>query len=91
MGKVIATRIETDKWYSIIESLKKDGWKVTSEYNLFDKGIDFDLYELAKMGEKIIFSWDNWFEGEIKCSEERIRKIENYFGIKFKFGKPEHL
>ena len=59
MEKLIATDIKTKDWYSIIESLKKDGWKVTNEYNQFDKGIDFDLYELILNGEKIVFAWDN--------------------------------
>ena len=91
MSVKIATSIETGKWYSIIKSLKRNGWKVVSEYNLFDKGIDFDLYELKKNGEKIIFAWDNWFEGEIKCSEERMLSIEKEFNINFKYGEPEHL
>ncbi|MFT5859590.1 MAG: hypothetical protein ACI865_001693 [Flavobacteriaceae bacterium] len=91
MEKLIATNIETKDWYSIIESLKKDGWKVTTEYNQFDKGIDFDLYELAMNGEKTVFAWDNWFEGEIKCTEQRMQNLESTFGIKFQFGEPEHL
>jgi hypothetical protein len=91
MEKLIATDIETKDWYSIIELLKKDGWKVITEYNQFDKGIDFDLYELTLNGENIVFAWDNWFEGEIKCSEQRMRSLETTFRIKFKFGKPEHL
>ncbi|OBY65981.1 hypothetical protein [Polaribacter vadi] len=89
--QIIATDIETQIWYSIIKSLKKDKWKITAEYNQFDKGIDFDLYELKKNEEKILFAWDNWLEGEIKCSKERITILENDFGIKFKFGEPEHL
>ena len=87
MEKLIATDIKTEDWYSIIESLKKDGWEVTTEYNQFNKGIDFDLYELTQNREKIIFAWDNWFEGEIKCTEQRMRNLETTF----KFGKPEHL
>ena len=91
MKKLIATSVETKIWYSIIETLKKDGWEVATEYNQFDKGIDFDLYELAQKGEKILFAWDNWFEGEIKCSEQRMRDLENTFGIKLKLGEPKHL
>ena len=91
MEKRIATDIKTEVWYSIIESLKKDGWKVTTEYNQFDKGIDFDLYELTLNGEKIVFAWDNWFEGEIKCTEQIMKNLATTFGIEFKFGKPEHL
>ncbi len=91
MKKLIATDIKTEYWYFIIESLKKDGWKVTKEYNQFDKGIDFDLYELTLNGEKILFAWDNWLEGEIKCTEQRMRNLESTFGIKFQFGEPNYL
>ena len=91
MSVKVATSVDTTKWYSIIKSLKENGWKVVTEYTLFDKGIDFDLYELTKNGEKIQFAWDNWFEGEIKCSEERLNKLESKFKIKFKYGEPEHL
>jgi hypothetical protein len=91
MGSLIATDIETQTWNSIIESLLEEGWKISSEYKGFDKGIDFDLYELKKNDEIIIFAWDNWFEGEFKCSKERMLIIENKLGIKFKFGEPEYL
>jgi hypothetical protein len=91
MNYIIATSIETKLWYEIIEKYKLRDWIVTTEYEQFDKGIDFDLYELKKGNEKILFAWDNWFEGEIKCSEERMKMIEGEFNAKFKFGKPEHL
>ncbi|WP_340200893.1 hypothetical protein [Ascidiimonas sp. W6] len=91
MDKLVATTIKTKKWYSIIASLKKDGWKVVTEYNHFDKGIDFDLYELEQNDEKILFVWDNWFEGEIKCNKERMRSLENSFETEFTFGEPENI
>lgn len=91
MDELIATNIKANNWYSIIKSLKKDGWKVKTEYNQFDKGIDFDFYELTLNGEKIIFAWDNWFEGEVKCTKQRMRNLESIFKINFQFGKSEHL
>lgn len=91
MTTKIATGIDTQKWYSIIKTLKKKGWKVITKYNQFDKGIDFDLYELRLNNEKILFAWDNWFEGEIKCNESRMSKLEKEFNLEFKFGNPKHL
>ena len=91
MSYKIATSVETQLWYKIIEDFKSRNWKVITEYNQFDKGIDFDLYELKKGNEKVLFAWDNWFEGEIKCSEERFRLIELEFDVEFKIGEPEHL
>lgn len=46
----ITTNIETVIFYSILKFLKENGWKLTAEYdeNIFDKGIDFDLYQFSK-------------------------------------------
>lgn len=89
----IATGIDTEIFYSIIKYLIKMEWRVSAEYstNLFDKGIDFDLYRLEKNGETILFAWTNWFEGEIKSSSTLIEYMEQEFNTKFKFGEPEHL
>lgn len=91
MADRIATGIKTELWNLIIETLKKDKWKVTREYNLFDKGFDFDFYELHKNGEEILFGWDNWFEGEIKASENRMLSLEHEFNTKFAYQNPENL
>lgn len=89
----IATDIETELFYSIVKYLIKNGWRVSLEYStkLFDKGIDFDLYQLDKNGETILFLWNNWSEGELKSSSTHIDNIEQQFSIKFKFGEPEYL
>ncbi len=89
--KKVATGIETNKWNEIIAGLKRQGWISKNEYDLFDKGIDFDFMELTDGQDKILFAWDNWFEGELKTTEGLIEKIETMFDIKFQFGKPEHL
>jgi hypothetical protein len=54
----IATRIDTELFYSIIKYLTKAGWRVSLEYStkLFDKGIDFDLCQLDKNGETKLIS-----------------------------------
>lgn len=89
----IATAIETNMFYSMIESMKKDNWKVTAEYriDMFDKGIDFDFYQLTKNDETILFAWCNWFEGEIKASDKILHKLAADFNITFKFGESTHL
>lgn len=88
-----ATEIETELFYSIIKHLTKTNWKITIEYSseLFDKGIDFDLYQLEKDGETILLAWTNWFEGELKATTDIIATIEKHFGANFKFGSPEQL
>ncbi len=89
----IATNIETELFYSIIKYLTKTNWKITIEYSneLFDKGIDFDLYQLENNEDKILFVWTNWFEGEFKATTRNIQIIEKHFGVSFEFGMPEYL
>ncbi len=87
----IATNIETTEWNRIIKGLIADGWILTHKYDAFDAGIDFDFLILSKNGEKIIFGWDNWVEGEIKCSEKLINELSSRFGIIFMFGEPMNL
>jgi hypothetical protein len=93
METKIATNIETELFYSIIKFLTENDWKITIEYStkIFDKGIDFDLYQLKNNDDTIISAWTNWFEGELKASIAIIENIEKHFGIAFRFGDPEHL
>lgn len=93
METKIATSIYTKLFYSIIRYLVETRWRVSVEYspNLFDKGIDFDLYQLEMNGETILFAWTNWFEGEIKAPSTVIDYLEKEFKIQFNFGEPEFL
>lgn len=93
METKIATNIETDILYSTIKFLKKNDWKLTIEYSdeIFDKGIDFDLYQFERNNETILLVWDNWGEGEIKATTETLNEIAKHFKVILKFGKPEYL
>src|SRR5690606_11491441 len=89
----IVTNIETYIFYSIIKFLRKNDWKLIAEYSdeIFDKGIDFDLYQFSKNNETILLVWNNWFEGEIKTTTETLDKIAEHFKIILEFGEPEYL
>ena len=89
METKIATNIETGIFYSIIKFLKKNDWKLTVEYSdeIFDKGIDFDLYQFKRTNETILLVWDNWGEGEIKATTETLNEIAKHFKVILKFGK----
>jgi len=89
----IATNIETDVFYSIIKFLKKNDWKLIVEYSdeIFDKGIDFDLYQFSRNNETVLLAWNNWFEGEIKARTETLNEIAEHFKMILKFGEPEYL
>ena len=88
---MIFINISTDRWNHIIEMMLQDHWEVTYKYDAFDAGIDFDLIELKKGDEKVLFGWDNWVEGEIKCSEERRRYIEKLAGVSLQEGEALNL
>jgi hypothetical protein len=60
-------------------------------HQLFDKGIDFDFYEMGKENERLQFAWSNWFEGEIKGSIHLLNELSNYFNITFKYNNPKYL
>lgn len=89
----ITTNVETEIFYSIIKFLQENSWNLKAEYdeNMFDKGIDFDFYELCKNDETITLAWNNWFEGEIKATSMTLNEIAEHFKITLKFGEPEYL
>jgi hypothetical protein len=75
--------IDTEKGNEILVQLRKDGWKISDQYNrlAFDKGIDFDSYTLKKGDEKLYLEWSNWFEWEIQGSEREIGHIIAKFNL----------
>jgi hypothetical protein len=83
-GLVTACDIETDRWNKIIETHIANGWTVIEKYDQFDAGIDYDRVVLEKNSERIEFTWDNWTEGEIKCSPGRLKEIESSHNIVFR-------
>lgn len=89
--RVTATDIPTKDWKRIIAGLTGKGWATSEKYDGFDAGIDFDFCIMTKGCEQILFGWDNWNEGEIRCSSKRMRMIGVQFGIEFHFGEPSSL
>lgn len=87
----IATNIKTELWNDIVHQLINNNWTCTFKYDNFDAGIDSDFIILEKEQEEILFGWDNWFEGEIKCTEQRMREIENLVDVNLTFGETVNL
>ena len=77
------THIETELGDSILESLRKNGWKKHKEYSwlAFDKGIDYDSYSLKKGNLRLEFEWTNWFEWEVSGSREAIEDIARAYDL----------
>jgi hypothetical protein len=88
---MVINDVKTELWNAIIKYCKSDGWRVAHEYDDFDKGIDHDFLLLVKDDQEVLFGWDNWFEGEIKCSPQLQAEFEQRFKVTFKMGEPEHL
>lgn len=87
----IATDIKTEDWGKIIRTLVKEGWKIRSKYRGIDAGIDNDFLILSKKTEQITFGWTNYFEGEIKCSDQLFDYLTRKFGVQFVYGDPNAL
>ena len=83
MSEHLIENIDTQKGEKIISELRKDKWKLLSQYSLFafDKGIDYDDYRLKKNGEEVYFEWNNWFEWKIVGSQKTLEKIVNVFSL----------
>lgn len=78
--------VDTDIGNKILKDLKKDGWRLVSQYDVsaFDKGIDFDSYTLLKSGSEIEMEWDNWMEWKITGSEAPLMEIAQQYSLKIK-------
>ncbi len=71
--------ITTKDWYAIISELQNRGWKATRQYEGFDAGIDYDSCVLKKGSERIRCTWDNYTEGEFRCSDEVLEELRSIF------------
>ena len=78
--------IKTETGNQILEDLLSEGWKKTREYSpvAFDKGIDFDSYELKKDNSKLKFKWTNWFEWEIFGEKNELQIIAKKYDLSAK-------
>ena len=53
---------------------------------------DNDDFLILRIGfKKILFGWTNWFEGEIKCSNQIFEYLESELKLEFEYGKPTSL
>lgn len=93
MQDKIAINIDTSTFYSVINFLKDNDWKLIAEYrnDIYDKAIDFDLYQFKKEAEIITMVWDNWDEGAIKSSEKNLLSISNQFNLSLQFQEDHYL
>lgn len=87
----VAINIKTEDWNRIIAILTDDNWKVRAKYRGIDEGIDYDYLLLYKKPNAITFGWTNYFEGEIKCTDQLFDYLVKKFGMPFSYGEPTAL
>ncbi|MCH4293405.1 hypothetical protein MJ923_03690 [Shewanella sp. 3B26] len=75
--------IATDKGNQVLESLKAEGWRVKAQYSpfAFDKGIDYDSYELVRAGDTLKLEWDNWLEWRLSGAEPLLQSLKHRFAL----------
>lgn len=89
----IATDIDTELFFRMVQFLKENSWKLVAEYDpeIFDKAIDFDYYEFEKDNENIQLAWDIWDEGEIKATDNTLKMLALQFQTEFTFGNSNNI
>lgn len=89
----IATDIDTELFFRMVQFLKENGWKLIAEYDpeIFDKAIDFDYYEFEKDNETIQLAWDIWDEGELKTTDNTLKMLALQFQTEFTFGNSNNI
>ena len=68
--------IPTDTFNQIIADLRSEGWETVSEYDGFDAWIDYGNIVLCKDSTRLVFEWDNWFEGVIEGSDNLLQELQ---------------
>lgn len=89
----IATDIPTEIFYKMVDFLKANNWTLIAEYSpeIFDKAIDFDLYQFEKENKTIQMAWDIWFQGEIKATSSVFETLSSHLKYEFKYGTATHF
>lgn len=70
-----ATDIPTHEFNSIICRLLRYGWRKMYEYENFDAWIDYGKVVLERDGTRLVFEWDNWFEGQVEGPEDTLTAL----------------
>jgi hypothetical protein len=58
--------ISDERFKPLFEQLIEQGWKVSSKYDGFDAGIEYDYLRLRKGFKTMKCEWDNWSEWSIE-------------------------
>jgi len=75
--------VSTELFNKVIKTLLKEGAKKSFEYQGMDAWIDYGEVHLWLNEDKIVFTWTNWFEGEIEADPALLNKICSRFGIPY--------
>lgn len=75
--------IDTAKGNQLLEQLQREGWRLRAQYSplAFDKGIDYDSYQLTLNDKVLLLEWDNWFEWKLTGSQELLVSLKQRFSL----------
>ena len=77
--------IPDKKVKEIFDRLVNDGWVLTSKYDGFDAGIDYDCLKLRKGLATVKCEWNNWTEWEILGRRDLVERIAIEFDLQVSY------
>jgi hypothetical protein len=77
--------IPDKKVKEIFDRLVIDGWVLTSKYDGFDAGIDYDCLKLRKGLATVKCEWNNWTEWEILGRRDLVERIAIEFDLQVSY------
>jgi hypothetical protein len=73
--------ISGERFKPIFEQLVAQGWALSSKYDGFDAGIDYDCVRLRRGFKSLKCEWDNWAEWSIEGSRKIVEQIASENGL----------
>jgi hypothetical protein len=73
--------VSTERFNEVLAACKRDGWRITYEYDGWDAWIDYGRVDLMKDDSKLRFEWTNWREGEILGPGALLRRLAEQYKL----------
>ncbi len=81
LGLATIKDIPTARFPEIIDSMTRNGWSKTGEYEGLDAWIDYAQIKMQKGGVRLKFEWDNRTEGSIEGPRDMIEEMGRRYGL----------
>lgn len=81
LGRDRIGAVETQLFNQLFRRHLSEGWDKVYEYEGIDAWIDYGRVDLKKGPHKLVFTWDNWSEGEISGTAAVVQGIARRHGL----------